>query len=396
MNVFRQILAITATNLRNVPQRLGSSLVIVVGIAGVVGVLIPVLAMSLGFRSTIEGDGRPDRAIASSRVATAEYDSNISRDDAGKIMNLPEVRRDARGEPMLSGEVVLVAPVARKRDRADVNVTLRGVGDQYFAMRPELKLISGRMYRPGNQEIVVGAAALAQFDGLAIGDRVRLQDGDWTVVGTYAGGNGSRESEVISDAQTVMAAYKLSAFNTLTVVLDDPASFEAFSHSVIRETRSAILARTEPEYLASASSWVNRMLQIVAYSIGTIMALGALFSALSSMYSAVAARAAEMATLRALGFSAGAVAAAVMLEALLLALVGALIGTSVSYALFNGATISTLGGALFDSQLVYSLSITPALVIGVIVLACGLGLAGGLVPAIRAARSNIADTLHET
>lgn len=396
MNRLAQILAITATNLRNIPHRLGSSLVIVIGMAGVVGVLIPVLAMSLGFRSTIRGDGRPDRAIVLSRIATAEYESSVSRENASHFMNAPQVRRDARGEPMVSGEVVLVAPVSRKRDHADVNVTLRGVGGQYFAIRPELKLVAGRMYRPGNQEIVVGAAALAQFDGLAIGDRVRLQDGDWTVVGTYAGGNGSRESEIISDAQTVMSAYKLDAFNTLSVVLNEPGSFALFSQAVSRDSHSALNARTEPEYLASASTSVNRMLSVVAYSIGTIMALGALFSALNSMYSAVAARAAEMATLRAIGFAAEAVAVAVMLEALLLALLGAGIGVVVSYALFNGATISTLGGAQFDAQLVYSLSITPALTIGVILLACALGLAGGLVPAIRTARSNIAETLHDT
>jgi len=216
------------------------------------------------------------------------------------------------------------------------------------------------------------------------------------VVGTYAGGNGSRESEVIAEVQTVMSAYELNAFNTLTVALNEPGSFASFRQAVIRESRSALDARTEPEYLASASTWVNRMLHIVAYAIGTIMALGALFSALNSMYSAVAARAGEMATLRAIGFGAGAVAVAVMLEALVLALAGAAIGAIGSYALFDGATISTLGGAQFDSQLVYSLSITPALASSVILLACGLGLAGGLVPAIRAARSHLAETLHET
>jgi putative ABC transport system permease protein len=180
------------------------------------------------------------------------------------------------------------------------------------------------------------------------------------------------------------------------VQLDDAASFESFRRSVIRDTRAIIDARTEPEYLATASGSVNRMLHIVAYSISAIMALGALFSALNSMYSAVAARASEMATLRAIGFAAGAVAIAVLLEALLLALAGAIIGGGISYALFNGAAVSTLGGAHFDAQLVYSLSITPTLAITVILLACALGLAGGLVPAVRAARSNIADSLHET
>ena len=396
MSVVRQILAITAANLRSIPLRLGSSLVIVIGIAGVVGVLIPVLAMSAGFRSTIKGDARPDRAIVLARAATAEYESSLSRDDFGKVVNAPEVRRDARGRPVASGEVVLQAPVSRKRNHSDVSITLRGVSDQYFAMRPELKLVAGRMYEPGRQELVVGAAALAQFEGLAIGDSIRLQDGDWTVVGTYSGGNGVRESEVIADAQTAMSAYKLNAFNSISVALDDAGAFASFRQTVVRETRSAADARTEAEYLEAASSWVNRMLRIVAYSIGGIMALGALFSALNSMYSAVAVRAAETATLRAIGFSASAIAVAVMIEALLLALLGAAIGVGVSYALVDGVTISTLGGALFDSQLVYSLSVTPALAIGVAVLACALGLAGGLVPAIRAARSNIAATLHET
>jgi putative ABC transport system permease protein len=193
-----------------------------------------------------------------------------------------------------------------------------------------------------------------------------------------------------------MSAYKLNAFNSVTVVLNDAASFASFRQGVLRDTRSSTHARTEPEYLQSASGSVSRMMHIVAYSIGTIMGLGALFSALNSMYAAVAARAAEMATLRAIGFSAGAVAVAVLIEASLLALLGAAIGVGVSYAVFDGATISTLGGALSGSQLVFSLSITPTLVIGVALLACALGLAGGLVPAVRAARSNIADALHET
>jgi putative ABC transport system permease protein len=396
MNAVRQILAIAATNVRNIPLRPGSSLVIVIGMAGVVGVLIPVIAMSMGFRATIQGGARPDRAIVLSRVATEEDISSLSRDDFARITNAPEVRRDARNRPIASGEVVLQAPVARKRDHSDVSLTLRGVGEQYFTLRPELKLIAGRMYRSGQQELIVGAAALRQFEGLTIGDSIRLQDGDWTIVGTYAGGKGARESEVVSDAQTVMSTYKLDAFNSVTVALNDAASFASFRKGVVRDTRRAADAHTEPEYLATASSSIDRMMRIVAYSIGTIMALGAFFSALNSMYSAVAARAAEMATLRALGFSAVSVAIAVMLEALLLALLGAAVGIGISYLAFDGASMSTLGGALSGSQLVFSLSITPTLVTGVAVLACALGLVGGLVPAMRAARANIAFTLRES
>lgn len=396
MNILRQVVVLTAIGLRTIPLRLGSSLVIVIGIAGVVGVLIPVLAMSTAFRSTIKGDALPDRAIVLARAATAEYESSVSRDDFGKIISAPEVRRDARGRPVISAEVVLQTPVSRKRDQSDVSITLRGVSDQYFAMRPELQLVAGRMYETGKQELVVGAAALAQFEGLEIGDSIRLQEGDWTIVGSYAGGHGARESEVISDAQTIMSAYKLNAFNSIAVALNDASSFASFKEGVVRDTRAVVDARTEGDYLEAASSWVNRMLQIVAYSIGAIMALGALFSALNSMYSAVTTRAAEMATLRAIGFSAGAGAAAVMIEALLLAQLGTAIGAGISYALFDGATISTLGGALFDSQLVYSLSITPALIIAVALMASVLALVGGLVPAIRAARSNITDALQDT
>lgn len=383
-------------NLRSIPRRLGNSLVIVVGVAGVVAVLISVIAMSLGFRATVKGDARADRAIILGRGATTEYDSRLSRENVAAVMNAGGIRHNDRDRPIASAEVILVAPVARKRDQSDVNVTLRGVSDQYFVMRPELKLLSGRMYRAGNQELLVGAAAAGQFAGLAIGNQVRLQDGDWTVVGTFAGGNGSRESEVIADAQTVMSAYKLEAFNSVSVMLESDTSFASLKEGLAQDSTLLVDARTEPEYLATASSSVNRMLQLVAYSIGSIMTLGALFAALNSMHSAVAARTVEIATLRAIGFSSTAVAIAVLIEALLLALIGATAGIAIVYAAINGTTISSLGGALWDSQLVYSLSITPSLVVIAVVLACALGLLGGLVPAIRAARANVANALHET
>jgi putative ABC transport system permease protein len=395
MSLARQIRALTANGVRHIPQRLGSSLVIVVGIAGVVAVLIPVLAMYVGFGATIKGDGRSDRAIVLSREATTEYESGLSLDTVANIVNVAGARRDARGEPMVSAEVVLAAPVSRKRDHSDVNVTLRGVGAQYFAMRPELKLVAGRMFRSGTQELLVGVAARSQFEGLEIGDRVRLQDGDWTVVGAFAGGNGARESELITDAQTVISAYKLDSLNSVAIWFDSPASLDMLSDALARDARLSVAVYSEPKYLASASDPVNRKLRLVAYGIGSIMALGALFAALNSMYSAVATRATEMATLRAIGFSVSAVAIAVLAEALLLALLGAAIGVGLSYGAFHGVTISTLGGALFDSQLVYSLSMTPRLVASVIALACALGLAGGAFPAIRAATANVADALHE-
>jgi putative ABC transport system permease protein len=383
-------------NLRSIPQRLGNSLVIVVGIAGVVAVLISVLAMSVGFAATIRGDGRSDRAIVLTRGAASEFESGLSRENVASARNAPGIKRDASDRPIVSAEVILVAPVARKRDNSDVNVTLRGVGGQYFVLRPELKLTGGRLFRPGTQELLAGEQARAQFSGLEIGSQVRLQDGDWTVVGIFAGSSGSRESELIADAQSVMSAYKLDGFNSLTVALDSAGSFPEFKDTLSRDPTLLIDTHTEPEYLATASSSVNRILQWVAYTIGSIMALGALFGALNSMHAAVAARSLEVATLRAIGFSPIAVALAVLIEALLLSLLGAAIGVAVAYTAFDGTVISTLGGAVWDSQLVYSLSITPAVVLTAILLACALGLLGGIFPAIRAARAHVATALHWT
>jgi putative ABC transport system permease protein len=379
-------------NLRSIPQRLGNSMVIVVGIAGVVAVLISVMAMSLGFRTTIEGDGSADRTLVFSRGASAENESSLSRESVAAVMNASGIKHDTRDRPVASAEMTLVAPVTRKRDNSDVYATLRGVGAQYFVVRPELKLVSGRLFRAGNQELLVGAWASARFAGLEIGNQVRLQDGDWTVVGTFAGGNGARESELIADAQTVMSVYKLDSFNSVSLVRESGTSLTALKAALAQDASLLVDVRTEPEYLATASSEINLMLQLVAYSIGSIMALGALFGALNSMQSAVAARTVEVATLRAIGFSSFAVAIAVLLEALLLAFAGA----AGAYAVFNGTTISTLGGAGWNSQLVYSLNITPSLIVTAIVLACALGLLGGLFPAIRAAHTKVAYALQGT
>jgi putative ABC transport system permease protein len=395
MGLILQTLTITAMNLRNIPQRLGNSLVIVIGVAGAVAVFIPILVMSISFRTAIKGDGSDTRAIVLTQRATAESESSLTREETARIMDYPQVKRDSRGRPLASAELVLVAPVSRKRDRTDVNVTLRGVGSQYFVLRPELRLRSGRMFEAGKQELIVGNGAASQFAGLELGDNLRLQDGDWQIVGTFAGGHGARESEVVADALTVMSAYKFDTFHSLTVALRSPRELADFQDIVSRDSKTILTARGEPQYLELASGSLNRMLRLVAYSIGSIMALGALFSALNSMYSAVAARSVEMATLRALGFSSVAVAGGILLEALLLALGGAVIGAALAYALFDGATISTLGGAVWDSQLVYSLYIAPSLGIGVVLLGCLLGIVGGLLPAIRATRASIATALHE-
>jgi putative ABC transport system permease protein len=352
--------------------------------------------MYLGFRVTIQGDGQPDRAVIMARQANDEGDSSLSRDNLNTIRTAPGIRHDATGQPLASGEVVFSVPASRKRDQSDVNITLRGVSSQFFAMRPELKIVAGRMYHPGVHELMAGAAARAQFAGLNVGERVRMQGGDWTVIGVFAGANGARESELVGDAETLLSAYRNDTYNIAVVSLESPASLEKVKTYLNADASLVVDTRSEPAYLATASGTVNTLLRLVTFSIGSIMALGALFGALNSMHAAVAARTVELATLRAIGFAPVAVATAVLAEALILALIGAAIGTLVAYAGFNGAVISTLGGSLWDSQLVYSLTVSPTLIAIAVAVACALGILGGLFPAIRASRTNIATALHET
>lgn len=389
-----QIVAVTAVNLRSIPQRLGNSLVVVIGVAGVVAVMTSVLAMSSGFRQTLDRDARADRALVLTRNAESEAGSSFSRMAVDAIREGPGIRADASNKPIVSAEVILVAPVARKSDGADVQVTLRGVGESIGLLRPELKLIAGRMFRPGVHELIVGRSAQMQFSGLELGDQVRLQDGDWTVVGVFEIAGSARESELLADAETVLSAYKMNAFHSVHVLLDSPASVGVLAEGLRAVPTLSVDVRSEPEYLAGTSESINNMLRLVAYSIGTIMAIGAFFGSLNTMYSATAARSTEIATLRAIGFDSGVILTSVLIEGLLLALVGALVGVVAAYVGFNGRTISTLGGAIWDSQLVYSLRITPPLVAAAVALACAIGLLGGLFPAIRAARLPVAEALR--
>lgn len=395
MNLAAQTLAVTAIGLRSIPRRWGNSLVIVVGVAGVVAVLISVLAMWAGFRQTIQGGARPDRVIVVNPGVEDESNSSLSRANIDALASAPGLKHDARGKPLLSGEIVLVAPVAR-RNGADAYITLRGVGEQHFAVRPELQLIAGRMFKPGVQEMLVGRSAQSQFAGLALGDRVRLHDGDWAIVGVFTGGDNVRESEVIADAETVLSAYKLDTYNSATALLESPASLATFKDALSVEPSLRVSAYPEPEFLALVSKSINRLLQTVALTIGGIMAIGALFGALNTMYSAVTSRTIEIATLSAIGYRAGPVVGSILIEALLLALAGSAIGILLAYLAFDGRSISTLGGARWDSQVVYALSITPMLVAISAALACAIGLTGGIFPALRAARANPADALRSS
>jgi putative ABC transport system permease protein len=394
MNLFAQTGAITAVSLRSLPQRPGNSLVIVVGIAAVSAAIISMLAMSAGFGRTIQGGARADRVLFLTANADDESSSVLSRDKVAILEAAPGIARDASGKALLSAEIVLVAPVARKNNGADAYITLRGVGTQANRVRPEVKIVSGRMFETGLHELVVGQAAAKQFANVDVGSRVQLHDGGWTVVGVFAGGDNVRDSEAIADAQTLLSSYKLDAFNSATALLADATSLRTLRKALESQPGLDVKALTEPEYLSVVSAPTHRLLRAVALTIGTLMAIGALFGALNTMYSAVAARSREIATLRALGFASGAIVTAILFEALLLSLFGAALGIGAAYAAFDGQAISTLGGSRWDSQLVYSLTITRALALEAATLAGAIGLIGGLIPALRAMRVPVAHSLR--
>ena len=387
----RGVIAITALNLASIPRRMGSSLVIVIGIAGVVGVLISVLAMAQGFLDTMTHTGRPDRAVVLRGGSQSELASTLSRDQALAIADGPGVKTDAEGHAIQSAEMVAVVTLPLKATGTDANVTLRGVGAQAFELRPEVKLVAGRMFQPGLRELIVGKSAQGQFKGLELGGKISFRDSDWTVVGMFDTPD-SHGSEVLGDIDTVLAAYRRNLFQSVTVMLQGPEAFDGFKSALTADPRLAVEVLSEPDYYARLSKQLGNLLKFIGYVVGGIMAVGALFGALNTMYSAVSARTVEIATLRAIGFGATPILVSVFVEALLLSLVGATIGAFLAWLFFNGDAVNSLSGNF--TQVVFHLEVSWALVGLGIAWAAAIGLLGGLFPALRAARLPVATALR--
>lgn len=393
MSALKQIGAIGAMNLRSIPQRAGTSSVIVIGIAGVVAVLLSVMAMAVGIMKTISSTGHDDRAIVVRAGSNAELASNISREAALTIADAPGVKRGADGKPLVSAETITMLDVTTADD-SWANVVVRGVGPATMQMRPEMKIIEGRMFRPAVHELIVGRKLPSQFPGLVVGKRVKFASSEWEIVGIFASGGDSHESEVLGDSETVMSGVQRQAFQPVVVSLESAASFDKFKTALTTNPTLSVDVKRESDYFKDQSAPISNVLRIIAYVVGGIMAVGALFGALNTMYSAVSQRTREIATLRALGFGPGAVVISVFVEAVLLALLGAIIGSIAAWLFFDGNVISTSAGGI--SQIMFALTVTPGLIVLGIVWACAIGLLGGLFPAIRAARLPVATALRAT
>lgn len=395
MSLLRQSIAVTTFNLAALPQRAAASLVIIIGLTGVVAVLISVLALANGFRRTIEAAAHPDRVIVLSRGSESEGGSSVPRAAADNIMLRDAVRRDADGKPLASAEAVISARVAKKSDGSDTYISLRGIGPRGMEVHRDIRLVSGRMFAPAVNELIVGRAARQLFANLDIGDYVDLRGGRWQVVGEFTSGGNAQESGLIADADTVLAAYNSRVFNSVLLELAAGVRFEKLRDALQSDPTLEVEALREVEYVARVSKPWRRILDWLAYSIGSIMAAGALCAALNTMYSAVSARRREIATLRAIGFDAVPVVVSVLVEALLLACIGAALGCLIAYTMFNGNAISTIGGTVRGTQLVYQLTVTPGLMLAGVSTAVALGLLGGLLPALQAARTNVVDALRQ-
>jgi putative ABC transport system permease protein len=392
MSVLNQIAAVTAVNLRSLPQRLGTSLVIVIGIAGVVAVLISVLAMSVGMIKTMQSSGREDRAIVLRNGSAAEFGSVITPPALREIADTPGIKRTNDGTAMVSGELLRLVNVHKREDNLEVNATIRGLSPTFEWVRPEIKIVEGRMFKPALNELIVGKGALKQFRNVEVGSQIKTRFAVWTVVGIFTTNGDSHESEFMTDHDTMASAYRGGAYSSATVVLESPKVYQQFKDALSANPAVSVDVMRERDFFSRQSETLTMLLSIVAYVVGGIMAVGAFFGALNAMYSAVSTRAREIATLRAIGFGATATVTSILVESLLLSAIGGIIGAALAWAFFNGNTVSTAGTA--QGNLVFDLTVSPMLVVIGIIWACAIGFIGGLLPAIRAARLPVATALR--
>lgn len=392
--MWRQAFAITGLSIRSIPERWAPSLVIVIGLAGVVAVFTALLAMAVGFETTLKATGRHDAAIILRGGSDAELNSALDRDSSDLVKQEPGIRPGADGKPLASVELVVIAELVRKDDvKSGANITVRGVEPAAFALRPQLRIIAGRNFTPGLRELIVGRGVLAQFQGADLGQIVRMRGSEWTVVGEFASGD-SHESELWTDINVARSTFGRIGSSSVLAALDGPDGLGRLKAAIAAEPRLSLDVLREDDYFSGQTQQFRETIGVLAGVVTVIMGLGAVFAALNSMYAAVASRGKEIATLRAIGFGGFPVVVSVMIEALLLALGGAVLGALIAYLLFNNLSVSTLGQNF--TQVVFSFRVTPELVVRGLVIALLIGMLGGLLPALRAARLPVTTSLRES
>ena len=391
--MFRQIFAITGLNLRSIPQRWGPSLVIIIGLAGVVAVFTALLAMAQGFQATLKDAGRTDNAIVLRGGSGAELNSGFGGDSADVIKLGPGIRKGSDGKPLASGELIVITELFKKGETINgANVTLRGVEPASFELRPQLEIIEGRRFEPGLREIIVGAGVARLFDGAEVGQTLRMRGSDWTVVGIFEAGD-ANDSEMWADAGTAQSSFNRgNGFSAVRVGLESPESLETLKAALAADPRLTVEVLQEQAYYSAQTGQFRATISVLAGVVTLIMALGAIFAALNTMYAAVATRTREIATLRAIGFGAFPVLVSVMVEAVVLAFLGGVTGAFIAWAMFDNLSVSTLGQSF--TQVVFAFQVSLPLVLSGLAIAMVIGFIGGLLPAVRAARLPVTTALR--
>jgi putative ABC transport system permease protein len=389
-----QIIAVTGVNLRSLRERAGSSAVAVVGIIGVVIVFVGVLSIAEGFRSAMKTVGDEDTVMVMRSGADSEMTSGMTGDHARIIQDKPGIARDAEG-PLASPELFVIVDHPLQRSGTDANVPLRGVTPRAFKVHTNVKIVEGRAFEPGRNEIVAGRAASRQFKGLTIGSAVKWGETEWQVVGIFEAGGSAAESELWCDAKVLQPAYRRgNTYQSTILRLASHDSFDQLKDALTTDPRLNVTAMREPDYYERQSQTLQTIIRTIGVAIAGLMGIGAVFGAINTMYNAVASRSREIATLRALGFGGLPVVVSVLAEAVALSFVGGVLGGLIAWAAFDGYQTSTMNFQSF-SQVAFAFAVTPSLLATALLYAVLMGLAGGLFPAIRAARLPIVTALRQ-
>jgi putative ABC transport system permease protein len=394
INWLSQVVSVSLFSLRTIPARKGAALTTAVGIAGVVAVFVGVLSIAEGFRAAMTVSGSQDVAIVLRAGADSEMTSGLSREETRLIADAPGIARN-EGAPFTSAELFVMVNLPKRSTGTDANVPMRGVGKEAMAVRSDFQILEGRNIELGKNEVIVGIGAARSFAGLDVGKKVKIGMIEWDVVGIFSGGGGSAESEIWTDSAVLQPAYnRTDGFQSVYAKLISPEDIDQFKSALETNPQLKVKAMLQSEWLSEQSTMLTGFVQSIGYFITGLMALGALFGALNTMYSAVAARTREIATLRALGFGASPIVLSVMFESLVLSLAGGIAGAAAAYFALDGYQASTINWQSF-SQIAFAFTVTPALLASAIVWAAAIGVLGGLFPAIRAARLPIATALRE-
>jgi putative ABC transport system permease protein len=394
MNFIKQTVAVTLLNLRTIPQRLGSSGVAIIGIAGVVIVLVSVLSIAQGFAAAMESSGSPVRALVMRSGADSEMTSGFGGPEVDIIKQAPGLRREGQSA-VASAELYVVIDIPKITTNSSANVPMRGVEPMATKVREEFRIIEGRMFEFGTNEVVVGRGASVNFKGLTVGNTVTTGQNTWQVVGMFETGGSIAETEIWTDTRVLQGAYRRgNTYQTVLARLDSSDSFDTFRDWLTANPQVNVQVRREEEYYAQQSRALTGLIRGVGFGIAALMGIGAVFGAILTMYTAVSTRSREIATLRALGFNTTSVVVSVLTESLALAAIGGAIGGVLAYLAFNGYQTSTMNFSTF-SQVAFAFQVTPQLLIMGLSYALIMGLVGGLFPALRAARLPIPSALRE-